>query len=921
VIFDLRRHGARPALLTAEAVVTYEDLADRADALLGRIGDERRLILLRGGSGGTSGSRGTVDLIVALCAAFQGNHPVIVAPPERAGRPDELEATYRPDVIIDTDSGRFEVRAGASAHSLHPDLALLMSTSGSTGSPKLVRLSRTAVRANAAAITSYLQLTQRDRALLTLPLHYCYGLSVLTSHLYAGGAVVVTDYSVLDACLWDLAEKHAVTGFAGVPYTFDQLDQAGFPEVASLRYVTQAGGKLPADRVSEFIELGQRRGWDFFVMYGQTEATARMAYLPPELAEDHPGAVGLAVPGGALRVDCPNDKGVGEIVYAGPNVMMGYAERPADLSRGHDLAELRTGDLGREVEPGLFEVVGRRNRFAKVFGLRLDLEQIERRVPCAAVEIDGVLGIVSPLPDAADSVAALCDLPLWSVHSAVADVPRTSTGKPDYAATKELLRERLTADEHTDDTDLCSLYASLLRRERVHPGDSFVSLGADSLSYVELSVRLGDLLDPLPRDWHRRTIAELSQLQRTKPAGRAATRRVQVEPTVLLRSLAIILIVGTHANLWTVPGGAHALLAVCGYNAARFLPAGRRAATRLAGAAGAIAIPSMIWIGTMSALGIYAPTSAFFLNGLLGADHWTIEWQFWFLEAAIWTMLGLAALFSIRWVRRIDEMRPFGTAVAFLAGAAVLRYALVGVDAGPTERYSLPIVLWCFALGWAAAKAQTFSHRFVVAMAGAALVVGFFGDPRREAIIAGSVVFLLWARPLPLPRPLAYGCAALATASLSIYLTHWQIYPHLEMRYPLAATVLSLLVGVTYHRVYSVISGRVGRLVRIAFGRVRMALNVDRRVEGRADQHRDRQDVEPQQHRDRSRQWAVDRRPAARGAQHGADAVAAHDPHEQRESSTGDPRAPRLPDGDGQVVQGRHEPDRQDEHSRPVPAA
>ena len=289
---------------------------------------------------------------------------------------------------------------------LHPDLALLLSTSGSTGSPKLVRLSRSAVRSNAAAIATYLDLTDADRGILTLPLHYCYGLSILTSHLYAGAATIVTDWSVLDPCLWDLAAEHGATGLAGVPHTFDQLDQLGFPDLASLRYVTAAGGKLAPERVTDLVGLGRSRGWDFYVMYGQTEATARMAYLPPELADEYPQAVGVAIPGGSLRVDGrqTRDGGVGELVYSGPNVMMGYAHGPADLAAGPELTELRTGDLAREVGPGVFEVVGRTSRFAKIFGLRLDLDEIERRLPgpAACVEIDGALGVISPDPDAAD---------------------------------------------------------------------------------------------------------------------------------------------------------------------------------------------------------------------------------------------------------------------------------------------------------------------------------------------------------------------------------------------------------------------------------------------------------------------------------------------------------------------------------------
>ena len=909
--FDLRAHGARPALLAAEETLTYADLADRAQDLLASLGPERRLVLLRG--------RTSIEFVVALTACLLGQHPLILAPPARPGRPDELLDTYDPDVVIDTDLDHVNVRRHASVHKFHPDLALLMSTSGSTGSPKLVRLTHSGLRSNAAAIATYLDLTANDRGILTLPLHYCYGLSVLTSHLYAGAATIVTDWSVLDPCLWDLARTHRATGLAGVPHTFDQLDQLGFPELPSLRYVTAAGGKLAPERVTHYLGLGQSRGWDFYVMYGQTEATARMAYLPPDLATAHPSAVGVPIPGGNLRIDRADDRGVGELVYTGPNVMMGYAHAPADLAGDAELEELHTGDLAFEIAPGVFEVVGRRSRFAKVFGLRLDLDEIERKLPftTACVEVDGALGVVSPHPRAAEAVADLCDIPVWAVRDVLADVPMTASGKPDRCGVNALLVKAAAppATEAAQRSGVTALYEQLLHCH-VTPEDSFVSLGADSLSYVELSVRLGEILDPLPRDWHRRSIAELDAL--TTTTGRRHPRGVSVDATVLLRAVAITLIVGTHANLLTIMGGAHALLAVCGYNAARFLPAGERPAGALLRGAWHVALPSTLWLGTLAAFGVYAPTTALFLNGAFGADRWTDDWKFWFLEAAIWTLVGVATLLSIPALRRLDAKHPFAAALVLLAGTAGLRYALVGIDTDSVlpERYSIPVVAWCFALGWAAARAERSWQRILVACAAAGLAFGFFGDPVREMVISAAVAALLWARPVRLPRWVATACGVLAAASLSIYLTHWQIYPYLEYRFPLAATVLSLLVGVAYHRFYGVVGHVAGGVI----GGVRgwIAVNVDRRIQRGTDEDRDRQDVEQQQHRDRRRQGAVDGRAHGANAQRPSHEIAAQDPHDQRENGAGDAHAPGLPHRNRQMVEGRHEADREHQNRRPV---
>ena len=164
---------------------------------------------------------------------------------------------------------------------------------------------------NAAAIAEYLGIRETDRAATTLPMSYCYGLSVIHSHLLRGAGLVLTDHSVVDDEFWELFRRHRGTTFAGVPYTFELLERVGAEtlDLPHLRYVTQAGGQMPPERVRRFAELGRRQGWDLFVMYGATEATARMAYLPPQLASSHPGTIGGPIPGGSFTVE-PRD-GVG----------------------------------------------------------------------------------------------------------------------------------------------------------------------------------------------------------------------------------------------------------------------------------------------------------------------------------------------------------------------------------------------------------------------------------------------------------------------------------------------------------------------------------------------------------------------------------------------------------------------------------
>ena len=727
----------------------------------------------------------------------------------------------------------------------HPDLALLLSTSGSTGSPKLVRLSRDNVLANARSIADYLDLRATDCAITSLPLHYCYGLSVLHSHLVAGAAVVLTDASVAEDPFWDLAARHRVTGLSGVPYTFDLLAASDFAgrDLPCLRYVTQAGGRLGADRVRELADLGRARGWDLYVMYGQTEATARMAYLPPALTHSHPGAVGVAVPGGSFRLHLPDADGVGELVYAGPNVMMGYATTPDDLARGADLTELFTGDLARIGTDGVVEIVGRRDRVVKVFGLRVDLDRTEQALghldPNLRLVADGdALHAFTQRARSTGRVErALADrlgLPASAVHAhRLAALPRTGAGKIDEAALlAHAARSTATASRpavapaargSVSPDNLRDLYAQLLGRPDAGLDDSFISLGGDSLSYVELSTRLGAILGRLPRDWPSLPVSELAG-----QARRARRWVAPVEVSVVLRALAIALIVITHTDLWLVPGGAHVLLAVAGYHLARFtLPtSGRRARTRriLLNVA-AVAVPSSLWIaGCAVVTGDYRLGTAAYLNGLrsVGETRWTLDWQFWFLEAIVWGFLAVALLLAVPVVDRWQRRAPFAVAAAVVAAASVLRYASVGRYGEGVERYAVPSVLFVLALGWAAAEARTSVQRIAVLLASYATMWGFFGDIQRELIVVGGVAALLWLRPLLVPVLLAQPLRLLAAASLWIYLTHWVVYPPIEAAgRPWLALLASMAVGILAHDVYrrGLLSVRRSRLGRVLTAR------------------------------------------------------------------------------------------------------
>lgn len=854
----LRQHGDAPALHAGDATLTYADLADRVEALAAEISPTgvRRLAVVA--------VRNDVDMVVAYLACLAGRHPVALVDADNPVALDALVATYDPDVVL--ASGALTERRTGSAHDLHPDLALLLSTSGSTGSPKLVRLSHRNLASNAAAIADYLGIRPTDVAATTLPLHYTYGLSVLHSHLAAGASVLLTELSVVDPCFWDAVDAHRVTTFPGVPHTFDLLDRVGFAamDVPSLRYLTSAGGRLAPETVRRYAELGRRRGFDLVVMYGATEATARMAYLPADLAMEHAGSIGVAIPGGSLSLaDVDPETAVGELVYRGDNVMLGYAEVPADLARGAEHDALRTGDLARRTPAGLFEIVGRAKRFAKVFGLRVDLDHVERSLAAQgihAVVADGgdrvVVGVdVSARPVDETLVRSQVGLPASAVDVVAAhELPRLASGKPDYAA---LVRLAAATDPtpQARPADVAGLYAAVLGRT-VGGDDSFVSLGGDSLSYVETSLRLERLLGRLPAGWHLMPVRELegldqsarrSSLSRSRPfAGfdpstgsgrrrlnqresrdrRGWLRLRTVETNVLLRAAAIFLIVGSHSNLFMFTGGAHLLLGVVGYNFARFQLTSRPRRERLVSLRTSIiriVVPSVIWL-TFAALTSwkYGPLNVLLLNGVFGSESWTESWHYWFIEALVWTLVAMTLLVAVPAFDRAERRWPFWVPIGLATAALLTRYDVVRIFDGDYI-HRAHVIFWLFALGWAAARATTHRHRLLVSAMTVATVPGFFpGDQvAREAVIVVGMLLLVWVPTMRVPDLVARAGGVLAAASLYIYLVHWQIYPAYEFELPWLATALSLLAGVAYWQVVTRATPYVARGRRLARREIR----------------------------------------------------------------------------------------------------
>ncbi|WP_082939958.1 AMP-binding protein [Mycolicibacterium peregrinum] len=799
IVSALRAHGDRIAVFTETRQVSYATLADLVSQSAMALGTERRLVLLE--------ARNDLPTLVHYLGALAGGHVSLPVPADGDHR--EILQTYSPDTVIGTAG--IHHRRTHSMHRLHDDLALLMSTSGSTGSPKLVRLSHTNLASNAAAIAEYLAISENDRAATTLPLSYCYGLSVANSHLLRGAGLIFTDRSVVDDEFWDLFTRHRATTFAGVPHTFELLDRIGFDtmDLPHLRYLTQAGGRMTPDRVRRFAALGQRRGWQLYVMYGATEATARMAYLPPELALTHPEAIGRPIPGGSLSIrsgdDWPDD--TGELVYRGANVMLGYAQRPEDLTLGATISELHTGDIARYTSDGLYEVIGRSGRFVKLFGLRVDLDRLQttladHEVTALCTDDDETLAVAAVDTGATTAgevqqlTATLAGVPAGAVRSAlVPELPRLTSGKPDYTAVRTLS----AAPRVTDVADLKGLFAEVLHlpAASIDRSASFVDLGGNSLSYVAMSVRLERALGRLPKDWHRMPLRDLER--HCAPRRR---RWATVETSVALRAAAIVLIVGSHAELFALWGGAHILLGVAGYNFGRFCltPVARSTRLRhLRNTIAWIAVPSIAWVAVALILtDDYRASNLLLANKFLGPPDSMTAGRLWFVEVLVWILVALTAVCALPGADRLERRRPFAFAAAFLAVGLLLRYDVPGFGLG-REAWFTVLAFWFFAAGWAAAKATATWHRVLVTVVLVVALHGYFGNTGRETLVLAGFALLIWLPAVRCPAPIAIGCGLLAEASLYTYLTHYQVYP-LFGDHRVLGVLAALIVGaaVTY---------------------------------------------------------------------------------------------------------------------------
>lgn len=386
---------------------SYSFLASKGKELAGKIGG-RALVF--------SMCTNTIGSLLGYTAMI--NHkivPLMLSATLDKGLLLQLIATYKPDYIWLPNSTENKLEFGETVYEnagytlikteydhvypLYEDLALLLTTSGSTGSPKLVRQSYKNIEANMNSIIEYLEIDASDVSITSLPMNYTYGLSIVNTYMKVGAKLVLTDKSLMEKEFWQMFKEFEVTSFSGVPYIYEMLDKLRFVrmDLPSLRTMTQAGGKLSPVLHEKFAKYALEKGKRFVVMYGQTEATARMAYLPYKMSLEKCGSTGIAIPGGRFSlIDVEGNEILesnvcGELVYEGPNVTLGYAEQGSELSKGDERnGKLITGDMAKRDEDGFYYIVGRKKRFLKLFGSRVNLDETERLIKAAYPEYDCV---------------------------------------------------------------------------------------------------------------------------------------------------------------------------------------------------------------------------------------------------------------------------------------------------------------------------------------------------------------------------------------------------------------------------------------------------------------------------------------------------------------------------------------------------
>lgn len=298
--------------------------------------------------------------------------------------PEQKESEIGGDKIY-TAYGYVLLKTQYKAYSLNEKLSLLLTTSGSTGSPKLVRHKYGNLEANAMNVAKVFAWSTNEVGICDLPMNYTMGLNVINSHLVVGASVLMVKANLMDPDFWKFIKANAGTSFCGVPFSYEVLKRVGFDkmDLPELHTLAEGGGRLTDKMFTWIANYAKGSGKRFCATFGTSETSARMAFLNPDLALEKIGSIGKAIPNGELFLldEVDNDDGTttGELGYRGPNVTMGYAFSKEDLTKGDEFCgEYHTGDIAKRDADGFYYIIGRKGRFLKLFGLRVSLDETER---------------------------------------------------------------------------------------------------------------------------------------------------------------------------------------------------------------------------------------------------------------------------------------------------------------------------------------------------------------------------------------------------------------------------------------------------------------------------------------------------------------------------------------------------------------
>lgn len=454
-----KRERNIPALIDdSGAVLTYGELAKQTERI-GGLAEKRALVFCL--------CKNCIGAAIGYFAFLNGGQvPLLLGNDLDESLLNTFTDTYRPAYLwypegrqlpiaareIESCYGYVLARTEEEIYPMHAALSMLLPTSGSTGEPKLVRHRLENVTKNARNVSVAFGIQADDRALLSLPMQYTMGLNVMTSHIYSGATVVLTEYGLASMDFYRIFKERAITSYTGVPYCYEILSRLRFvrSEWPSLRTLSVGGGRLSDKLINEFAGYCERNGKAFISSFGQTECTARMAMLPPEMALKKVGSIGKAIPEGRLYLidEAGNElsgAAEGEMCYEGPNVTMGYAQCKEDLLKGDEWHGVRhTGDIAKRDEDGYYFITGRISRFLKLFGIRISLDQMEKSIAaelnteCACAGTDKKMRIYLTDATKADAAVAFASATTGVLRSAfgavvVDEIPKNATGKVLYA--------------------------------------------------------------------------------------------------------------------------------------------------------------------------------------------------------------------------------------------------------------------------------------------------------------------------------------------------------------------------------------------------------------------------------------------------------------------------------------------------------